>query len=148
MRIIQSIFPNTNRLPGFRMILEKEVYYPVHPRPYYYCQYYYCSRYYSPYPYDYYYRHSPYYCYATGYCKEKLQYVEGSITLNVIDRTQNKLIWAGTAKGDIYDPEYINEDIHPAVKRIMKNFPVKPIDKKNKNTDDVFITNNSSVSKR
>ena len=109
---------------------EKSITYPAYPRQYYYCQYYFCSDYFSPYPYDYYYRHYNTVCYSTGICKESIQYVEGSIRLNMIDRKQNKLIWAGTAKGDIYDPENINQDIHPAVKAIMKRFPVKEIDNK------------------
>lgn len=137
--LLQIIIVNKKR--------EKEVIYPVHPRSYYYCSYYYCSPYYSPYQFDYYYRKPGTYCYAMGYCKEKLQYVEGSITLNVIDRKDGKLVWSGTAKGDIYDPAYVNEDIHPAVKRIMKQFPMKAIDNKKitAGADDVFIMNNPPV---
>ena len=106
---------------------EKEIIYQVYPRPYYYCSYYYCSDYYTPYSFDYYYRYHGDYCYPFGYCKEKIEYVEGSITLNVIDQKQNKLVWSGTAKGNIYDPAYINENIHPAVKAIMRKYPVKPM---------------------
>ena len=129
---------------------EREVINPPRHMHYYYCPYYYCSRYYSPYPYDYYYHHYPTYCYAMGYCKETVRYVEGSITLNVVDRKQSKLIWSGTARGDIYDPSYIDEDIHPAVLRIMKNFPVLPIEKKKKNTnaDDMFLMNTKPVSQK
>lgn len=124
---------------------EKEVRYPVNPYPFYYCNYYFCSVYFSPYPYDYYYHHYDNYCYAMGYCKETIQYVEGSITLNVIDRKANKLIWAGTAKGDIYDPEYINRNIHPAVEAIMKKFPVNPIGKKKGDkSDDVYMNNSTA----
>lgn len=125
---------------------EKEVRYPVYPRPFYYCNYYYCSMYYSPYHYDYYYRHYNNYCYAMGYCKETIQYTEGSITLNVIDRKANTLVWAGTAKGDIYDPAYIKENIHPAVKAIMKRFPVKPIEYNRKHlpADDIYQMGSSA----
>lgn len=113
---------------------ERELYYPPHPRPYYYCSYYYCSPYYSPYAFDYYYRYPERYHYTPGYHKEIIQYMEGSITLNVTDRRKNKLIWTGTAKGDIYDPAYIKRDIHPAVLRIMRKFPVKTVDNKTKST--------------
>lgn len=113
---------------------EKEVLYPSRPYSYYYCRYYYCSRYYFPYRYEYYYKDYPQYCTPSGYCTEKIEYVEGAITLNVIDRVKNKLIWSGVAKGDIYDPKYINDDIHPAIKRIMKKFPMAPIEYKNSNT--------------
>jgi hypothetical protein len=118
---------------------EKEVIYPTYPRNYYYCPYYYCSDYYSPYSFDYYYRYQGEYCYPFGYCKDKVEYVEGSITLNVIDRKQNKLVWSGTAKGDIYDPAYIHQNIHPAVRSIMRKYPVKTVSedlkKKKKNSD-------------
>src|ERR1051326_756825 len=82
---------------------EKEIIPPAYVH-YYYCPYYYCSRYYSPYSYEYFYHHYSTYCYAAGYCKEIIQYVEGSITLSVIDRKENRLVWTGTAKGNIYDP--------------------------------------------
>ena len=126
---------------------EKETVYPVHPWPFYYCSYYYCSSYYSPYPYEYYYHHYPDYCFSMGYCSETIQYVEGSITLNVIDRKAGKLAWSGTAKGDIYDPDYIKRNIHPAVEAIMKKFPVKPVQykKKNSSADDVYLPSNSAA---
>lgn len=118
---------------------EKEVIYPPNPLIYYYCPYYYCSDFYSPYNFDYYYRYQGEYCSPYGYCKEKIGYIEGSITLNVIDRKQNKLVWSGTAKGDIYDPAYINQNIHPAVRSIMRKYPVKPMaeDFKMKNKNQV-----------
>ncbi len=103
---------------------------PPRPFRYYYAPYYYKSDYYSPYPQDYYYSYSEY-CTPHGYCTEKINYVEGSITLQVIERVQSKIIWSCTAKGDIYDPVYINRSIHPAVINIMKKFPAKPIHQKN-----------------
>lgn len=127
--------------------LEKEIHYRAYPYPFYYCNYYYCSVYYSPYPYEYYYRGHGTYCYGMGYCKETIEYIEGSITLNVIDRKANKLVWAGTAKGDIYDPAYIKRNIHPAVEAIMKKFPVRVIENKIKKAevDELFIMNNPPV---
>ena len=110
-------------------IINKQREFLIHPRPYYHCRYYYRSEYYFPYHSDYYY-HNYLYCYPTWSYPEKIKYVEGSITLNIIDRKQNKLIWSGTAKGDIYDPTYINRSIHPAVELIMKKFPIKSHKKK------------------
>jgi hypothetical protein len=125
--------------------MERKYYYPSYPKSYYYCPYYYCSEYYFPYTFEYYYRYPGKYCYSMGYCEETIKYVEGSITLNVIDRKQSKLIWAGTAKGDIYDSAYIKRSIHPAVEAIMRKFPVKQIEYKKKvqPADDVLETNNS-----
>lgn len=118
---------------------EKVIIYSANPYPYYYCNYYYGSTYYYPYDFNYYYRYHPGYCYPSNYYTEKQEYVEGSIILNVIDRKQNKLVWSGVARGDIYDATYINENIHPAVEAIMKKYPVKPITKKSKAKSEVVF---------
>lgn len=108
------------------------------PRPHhYYARYYFGSDFYSPYPYNYYYTSSEVRCYPNGLCKEKIEYMEGSITLNVIDRKKNKMVWTCTSKGNIYDPSFINDHIHPAVISIMRFYPVKafyPVKKYNKNS--------------
>jgi hypothetical protein len=104
---------------------EKIVVYSTFPGPFYQCNYYYGSSYYFPYSSDYYYRHRAAYCYPANFYSQRFEYFESSITLNVFDRVGNKLIWTGTAKGDIYDPLFINKNIHPAVKSIMRKFPVK-----------------------
>jgi hypothetical protein len=112
-----------------------------HPQPYYYRKYYYGSTWYFPYHQDYYYRRSYDYCVPPECTVEKICYIESSITLHVIDRKQNKLVWTGTAKGDIYDPGYINRSIHPAVEAIMKQFPVpefKPGKRDRGSRDDIY----------
>jgi hypothetical protein len=108
---------------------KEKVYYMAQPSPYYYNRYYFGSMYYLPYAFDYYYRFYPSFMYPMpmDYTTQKREYVEGAITLNVFDRRQNKLIWSGTARSDIYDPSYINKHIHPAIEGIMKEFPIKPI---------------------
>lgn len=50
---------------------------------------------------------------------QKLEYVNGSITLNFIDKKNSKLVWTGTAEGDIYDPSMVSPDLHPAVHGII-----------------------------
>lgn len=127
--------------PDLLMLLEitntkKERVVTIYPPSYYYSPYYYGSSYYSPYPFGYYYQHYPSYGYGrlgySGYSTtEKQEYINGAITLNVIDRHANKLIWRGTAEGDIYDPSQINHDLHPAVHRILNDFPVQSLSKRN-----------------
>lgn len=111
-----------------------------YPGQYYYCQYYYGSIYYFPYPFDYYYRNNKGYCYPADYAVQNQEYIESSITLNVIDRVQNKSVWSGTAKGDIYDTKYLNRNIHPAVESIMSRYPIQKIGKKIKkeNSDHIY----------
>ena len=109
---------------------KKERILPSYSSTYYYRPYYYGSYYYQPYPFGYYYRYYPSYSYSTflGYPNTtRLEYVNGSITLNFIDRKSNKLVWTGTAEGDIYDANVIEKDLHPAVHRILDRYPVKPL---------------------
>ncbi|MDP2421358.1 DUF4136 domain-containing protein [Sediminibacterium sp.] len=103
-----------------------------YPSSYYYSPYYYGSHYYSPYRFGYYYNNYPSYGYGysrfPGYSTtQKQEYVNGSITLNLIDRKANKLVWSGTAEGDIYDPSHISHDLHPAIHSILNEYPVKPL---------------------
>ena len=110
---------------------EKTYTYPAyHSSPWYYS-----NPYYYPYPNAYYYRNYNWnnsYNYYHGYTTQKVEYVDGAITLNFIDRKQNKLVWSGTAQGDIYDPSVIQYNLHPAVHDILKDYPVKPIEAKRK----------------
>ncbi|WP_339920807.1 DUF4136 domain-containing protein [uncultured Flavobacterium sp.] len=87
---------------------------------------YYHNPYYYHYPGNHYYLHHYNYNYTT-YVTQKVEYTEGAITLNVIDRKLNKLVWTGTAKGDLYDPSYIGDNLHPAVYDILENYPIKPL---------------------
>jgi hypothetical protein len=103
-------------------------YAPMYYSPYYY----HLNRFYYPYYYPYYDYYTyygwgceNYYCDYTSASVHRQTYVRGSITVNMFDRKLKKLAWAGTAEGDIYDPSYIQDDVHPALNRIMKKFPVK-----------------------
>lgn len=80
--------------------------------------------YYYPNPNNYFYP-SPFLSARTTYVTERVDYTESTITLNVYDRRLNRLVWTGTAKGDLYDPAYMADNLHPAVYRILKNFPIK-----------------------
>lgn len=56
----------------------------------------------------------------------KETYLKNSITLNVIDRLQQKIVWSGTAKADLYDTTYLQMNLHPVVYDILEQYPVKP----------------------
>lgn len=100
----------------------------------YYRPYYYGSHYYNPYRFNYYYLDGVYYdfYYSGGerLSKQTIDYVRGSISLNIIDRASKKLIWSGTAEGNIYDASVIKKNLHPAVHRIINEFPIKPMIKR------------------
>jgi hypothetical protein len=96
-----------------------------YPPDYYYHRYFYGSIYYYPYPWNFYYRY--YYPFPPVVCGPEPAYIDGGITLNVYDRLTGRLVWSGSASGDIYDPGYISRSIHPAVEAIMKKYPVKVV---------------------
>lgn len=85
--------------------------------------------YYYPFPNAYYYRgHTGQgFHYTSGCATGKAGYNESTITLNVIDRRMNKLVWTGRAVGDLYDPVFIESNLHPAVFDILRDFPIPPI---------------------
>ncbi len=83
-------------------------------------------RYYSPQPNPYNYNgYYSGYSYRTTYVKHELNYTRSSITINMIDNKRNELVWTATAQTDIYanDPKNVQNDIHPAVHKMMKYFP-------------------------
>jgi hypothetical protein len=88
-------------------------------------KYYTRSDYYFPYKHDYYYSKRKMYCYPQGYCTQQVDY-KGSVTINIIERASNSQIWSATALSNIYDQNMADQSIHPAVKRIMYNYPIKP----------------------
>ncbi|MEQ8338548.1 MAG: DUF4136 domain-containing protein [Cyclobacteriaceae bacterium] len=56
---------------------------------------------------------------------EKVRYVHGGAKLTAIDRKTNQLVWEGTAQGDLYDHKAMYDDLHPAIHKMMKQFPIK-----------------------
>ncbi|MBI1781687.1 MAG: DUF4136 domain-containing protein [Sphingobacteriales bacterium] len=64
----------------------------------------------------------------------KETYLKNSITLNVIDRANQKIVWTGTAKADLYDTAYLQMNLHPVVYDILEQYPVKPYSKHRRDT--------------
>lgn len=100
-------------------------------RYYYSHRYYYRSRYYSPYRNRYYYVWGPSFRYGfpNGRTVVDETHMDNAVTLNVVDAKLKKLVWTGTIEADIYDPSVIEQDIHPAITKLMERFPIKLIDK-------------------
>lgn len=71
------------------------------------------------------------YRYKTTYIKHQHPYKESNITINMIDSERNELIWTATAQTDIYEneSENVQNEIHPAVHKMMNYFPLKPTKK-------------------
>ena len=56
----------------------------------------------------------------------KETYLKNSITLNVIDRAQQKVVWRGTADADLFDTTYLQMNLHPVIYDILDEYPVRP----------------------
>jgi hypothetical protein len=93
--------------------------------------------YYSPFYFPYYYPYSRYYTwYGWGYHDPFLDleaqtvtrtYPKGTVIINMYDRKLQRLVWTGSAEGDIYDPTFIHFVVHPAIDNILKALPLQPI---------------------
>jgi Domain of unknown function (DUF4136) len=93
-----------------------------------YSRYYFRSIYYSPFERQYYYTYYHQYYYASPYPQVVTDtHINNSVTLNIIDAKERQLLWSGSVEADIYDPSVIQKDIHPAIIKLMKLFPVTPI---------------------
>lgn len=64
----------------------------------------------------------------------KETYIKNSITLNIIDRVKQKLVWSGTAATDLYDSAYLQMNLHPVVYNMLEKYPVKPFHKHRRET--------------
>jgi Domain of unknown function (DUF4136) len=96
---------------------------------YYYTPYYVRSRYYFPYERRYYYLYYPDFYYSNPRPRVVMdRHINNTVTLNIVDAKARKLLWTGSVEADIYDPAVIQKDIHPAIIKLMKRFPVKPIE--------------------
>jgi uncharacterized protein DUF4136 len=62
--------------------------------------------------------------------EREIEFAHGGVKLSIIDPKTNKIIWQGIAQGDLYDPEIMYQDLHPAIHKLMKKFPIKLIEKK------------------
>lgn len=65
--------------------------------------------------------------YTYGITRQTIDYTQSTITLNVIDRKANRLIWQATVQADLYDPSQMKKELHPAVRKILDKYPVKPL---------------------
>jgi len=83
--------------------------------------------YYTPYPNQYNYNFPFNNITNYGYVTQTVDYTQSTITLNIIDRKLNKMVWTTTVEGDLYDPDEMQNNLHPAVLRILDSYPVKPI---------------------
>jgi hypothetical protein len=104
---------------------------PIYPYPY------------TPYPYNYrlhtdpfydrYHRYSYGYApapYITGYKTEQIPYKEGTLTISVIDRKNNKLIWRGWSTSTVTNPQSYSKDLPKILHQIFSKYPLRQLQDK------------------
>jgi len=107
---VRSTIPtyNYNNSYQYWAISPHNPYYNVNPRAYYYN------------------RPLNYNSYTYGYTTRTVEYTGGAITLNVMDKKQNRFIYTATVEADLYDPSTLQRELHPAIHTLLGNYPVKP----------------------
>ena len=61
--------------------------------------------------------------YNRGYGQQQVEYMEGSMLIDVIDRRTNELIWRGWTIGTINDEYQVQTEIPTNVHRILSKYP-------------------------
>lgn len=97
----------------YRALAPDNQYYSLNPEMYYYTK-----------PYDY-----EYDGYIYGFTADTLKFTNSTITLNVLDRKQNKFIYTATVEADLFENEAMQRELHPAVQTLLENYPVKVVKK-------------------
>ncbi|MGK2863021.1 MAG: DUF4136 domain-containing protein, partial [Chitinophagaceae bacterium] len=86
------------------------------------------NRYYNLTPRSYLYRRPfnySYTGYTYGYTTKVTDYTKSSLTLNVLDRKQNKFIYTATVEANLFEPSAMKRELHPAVHSLLNDYPVK-----------------------
>jgi hypothetical protein len=82
----------------------------------------------SPFPYNpYYFFPGPIYL---GNDIERINYQQGTLLIDVIQRSSGKLVWRGWSVGDLDNPIKFRDELPNLVRRILKNYPIRIVRKK------------------
>jgi hypothetical protein len=73
----------------------------------------------TAYPYTYY--NTPY---VIGYNVQEIDYNEGTLVIDIIDRKKNQLIWRGWSVGTVSDEQSLEKELPKDIKKIFKKYPV------------------------
>ena len=96
--------------------------------------------YYHPYNYGYYNPYRPLntpYAYqqnVIGYQTQNIPYKDGTLTLSMVDRKTNRLIWRGWGEGVVTDAQVYESQLPKGIDEIFNEFPIKAIPTQTKTT--------------
>ncbi len=111
---IPTVNPNYYNNRRYRALSPYNRYYNLTPRSYFYTG-----------PFD-----NAYNGYTYGYTTKVYDYTKSALTLNVLDRRQNKFIYTATVEANLYEPSAMKRELHPAVHSLLNDYPVKASAKK------------------
>lgn len=90
-----------------------------------------------PYNYGYYNPYRPManqYIYSStiiGYKTTNVPYKEGTLTISMVDKSNNRVVWRGWSEGTLTDAQSYESDLHNDIHKILKKYPLKAL-KQNK----------------
>lgn len=65
--------------------------------------------------------------FGASYNSTRSYYAHNRLTLNMYDHKTNRLVWTCTVEGDLDNAKQLSGNIQPAVAKIMKKYPVQPV---------------------
>jgi len=65
--------------------------------------------------------------YISGYKSVDIPYEDGTVTIYILNRKTQKLIWSGYAEGSVDDVQSFERELPLDIKAIFKRYPVKKI---------------------
>lgn len=68
------------------------------------------------------------------------EYTEGTLILDIIDRSTDELVWRGSVSGNVEGISRLRKQIEKGVKAIMKKYPVTPDEPLNIGNDKNIIS--------
>jgi len=62
--------------------------------------------------------------YNGGYNQQQVEYLEGTLLINVIDRRTNELIWRGWSISSIYNEAQVESELPSEIHKIFNKYPI------------------------
>jgi len=68
--------------------------------------------------------------YISGYTTQQIPYNEGTLTILMIERKSNRMIWRGWSESTVTDGQTYESEMHEDIIDIFKRFPLKKLKRK------------------
>jgi hypothetical protein len=68
--------------------------------------------------------------YNMNYRTINIPYVEGTLTIDIIEKQHNRLVWKSYAVGELTDIESFERELPKDIHKMFNRLPIKPLEKK------------------